>query len=610
MLYLKMQLSLILMLAFIPSLVLASTSLNCNDTYHCICGNGDDEEPFHKFVHCDTENRIVLVDILMCITYENKLDMFVVGNCPFSSRMLSTADGRYVLPNEFSAAISPTNFNTDVMCRPTNRTGCNCGKCNNATAVAINSYFLRCVPREECHWSNWFLVLLADLGPVTVLFIIVVVFHIRFTSGYANTYIFFAQMVSMQINVIQLERDWINVLANTSSADDIVIPLISVYSIWSLDLGRCIAPNLCSNHHFSNYLHPFLLQYVIAIYGLVLIITVYVLVELHARNVRLVVWLWRPFRMCFSRLQRQINAKTSLIDAFATFLLLSYSKFVFTSIIFLEYANLYNRTGNVVRSVLFYDGTVDYFGTRHLPLAVVAIIVVIIFVLLPFAMILYPLKCVQRCLTHCRLHRPALVAFMDAFQGCYKDGTNGTRDLRFFSAVYWFVRVVVFTLYATFAHTDVYPKLQLCLLFMCSCLIVLIATLRPYKRNIYNHFDVAMLAYFVLIVGGCMYHWLIFKRKLSLAFASFSVLFLMIPFLVAVGYVSVQLCMFVRSSTCVQQWVPSINHTRPGYLFGNLGNLSTDSPQSNSFPDRLLRPEEYTEDNMQSRRTRRFYGAL
>ena len=54
----------------------------------------------------------------------------------------------------------------------------------------------------------------------------------------------------------------------------------------------------------------------------------------------------------------------------------------------------------MVGLVLLYDGSVDYFGTKHLPLAVMAIIVVIIFVLLPpLAMILYPFKSVQTCLT-------------------------------------------------------------------------------------------------------------------------------------------------------------------------------------------------------------------
>ena len=88
------------------------------------------------------------------------------------------------------------------------------------------------------------------------------------------------------------------------------------------------------SHHVNNF-HAFVLQYFIAVNGLVLIITVYVLVELHARNVRLVVWLWHLFGMCFACFQRQLTAGTSLIDAFAMFLLLSYSicvnYYIFTS---------------------------------------------------------------------------------------------------------------------------------------------------------------------------------------------------------------------------------------------------------------------------------------
>ena len=41
---------------------------------------------------------------------------------------------------------------------------------------------------------------------------------------------------------------------------------------------------------------------------------------------------------------------------------------------------LFNRTGSVVGLVLLYDDTIDYFSTKHLPLAVAAIIVLIIFV--------------------------------------------------------------------------------------------------------------------------------------------------------------------------------------------------------------------------------------
>ena len=107
-----------------------------------------------------------------------------------------------------------------------------------------------------------------------------------------------------------------------------------------------------------------------------------------------------------------------------------------------------------------------------------------------------------------------------------------------------------------------------------------------------HHFDVAMLAYFALIVEDCTYYWtqmFTFRYTPQLKYEFFFLL-LMMPFVIS-GYVLVQLCMFVRSSACIRQWAPSINHARPGYFF------SKNSPQSNSFPDRLLRPEVYTEDN-------------
>ena len=159
----------------------------------------------------------------------------------------------------------------------------------------------------------------------------------------------------------------------------------------------------------------------------------------------------------------------------------------------------------MVDLVLLYDGTVKYFGTKHLPLSLAAIIVLIIFVLLPpVAMILYPFKCVQRCLTRCRLHRPALVAFMDAIQGCYKDGTNDTYDLRFCSAVYFLSRVVVFTMYAALAF-EYYQQLQYCLLFIPLSLIVFVAVVRPYKKDLYNSLDITMFVFYIIIASSCLY---------------------------------------------------------------------------------------------------------
>ena len=95
-------------------------------------------------------------------------------------------------------------------------------------------------------------------------------------------------------------------------------------------------------------------------------------------------------------------------------------------------------------TVLYYDGTVEYFSKEHLPYALLAMIVLLVFTLLPILLLcLYPCRCFQRFLNSCHLRSQSLHLFMEVFQGCYKDGTNGTRDCRYFAALYLIIRVVV-----------------------------------------------------------------------------------------------------------------------------------------------------------------------
>ena len=61
-------------------------------------------------------------------------------------------------------------------------------------------------------------------------------------------------------------------------------------------------------------------------------------------------------------------------------------------------------------------------------------------------MCLYPCQWFQKCLNHCRLQSHFLHTFIDAFQGCYKDGTNGSRDCRWFAGLYLFTRILILIL--------------------------------------------------------------------------------------------------------------------------------------------------------------------
>ena len=247
------------------------------------------------------------------------------------------------------------------------------------------------------------------------------------------------------------------------------------YGIWNLDFFRTLFPEICLD---LSSLQVLALDYAIAFYPLLLMIIFYVLIELHDSNCRPIVYMWKPFNRCLSRFRRQWNARASTIDVFATFLLLSYMKLLCVSVHILRPTQVYNVHGNKIGLYLYYDATVKYLGGEHLPYALIAVAVLLIFILFPLLLlIIYPMKCFQRCLGHIRIQFLALHIFADAFQGCYKDGTNGTRDFRYFAATYLMVRTIFYVIYVS-TKSFISLMWQSIVIFVFS---MSIAVARPYK---------------------------------------------------------------------------------------------------------------------------------
>ena len=217
----------------------------------------------------------------------------------------------------------------------------------------------------------------------------------------------------------------------------------------------------------------------------------YVLIELHARNFRLVVCLWKPFRRFFIYFRKQWDIKTSVIEVFGTFLLLSNVKFLSVSFDLLTPTEVHSINGSSLGLFLYYDASIAYFGKEHLPYAVLALLLLLIFVLLPMLLLLYPMRCFQRCLGLCGVRWHALPIFIDAFQGCYKDGTNGTCDCRYFAALYLITRFTLFVMYAFTVDVLFYAVGQ----FLLIVFAVLIAIIQPYKAQfaVYNKVDTVFI---------------------------------------------------------------------------------------------------------------------
>ena len=127
---------------------------------------------------------------------------------------------------------------------------------------------------------------------------------------------------------------------------------------------------------------------------------------------------------------------------------------------------------------VYHDLSLKWFGDKHLPFALLCIFVQCIFILiLILVLTLYPTKFFRKCLGYCGRRWLALHAFADVFQGCYKNGTNGTRDCWWFAGLYLALRILL-SVYN-------YPYFKI-VLITCQLIAALLFLLfRPYKDKVW-----------------------------------------------------------------------------------------------------------------------------
>ena len=96
---------------------------------------------------------------------------------------------------------------------------------------------------------------------------------------------------------------------------------------------------------------------------------------------------------------------------------------------------------------------------------------------------IYPCQLFQKCLSTFPFNWHFLHAFIDSFQGCYKDGTEpGTLDCRWFSAIFLFVRIL------TFLTSAVTMSVMYFIYGAIFFLVLLIATIniQPFKKVVHH----------------------------------------------------------------------------------------------------------------------------
>ena len=429
-----------------------------------------------------------------------------------------------------------------ALCGSVNRTGTLCGKCQKGFGPSLHTH--KCVKCDTKY--TWALYFLSQYVPLTILFILVTVLDIRVTSAPANAFIFFAQVLPF---VFTLDGGGVIALSHTSNY--FVDVYTFLYRIWNLQffqLDICISPHMESLEAIS-------LTYLEAAYPLLLIALVSSIITLYEKGFRCILCICRPFHFLLARFQQNWNIRRSLIHAFASFVLLSYSRFVLVSFLLLTTTPLLKDDGSTFAQVVYYDGTIPFFTADHLPFALLSLVVLVIFAFITPILLIVPsffrnLGIVRRkwpkvgryipSFSQCTVSSfPKLNPFLEAFHGFYKDGTNTTRkstefDYRWCAGFYLILRLALFAVYAFTPDWFMqYSFLQ----FFCIAALLLFVLLRPYKQDFYNKLDATMFALLLGINTLTMYNYnrVVISSKPSLIAFSIQYVLVLLPLI----YISV-----------------------------------------------------------------------
>ena len=512
-----------------------------NSLQICNCRN---VHPLSEALKCDNKRYQVLQ--CYCTSYDdaNGVEVsYCIYGCSFQRKELAYNALYQQLPldaHDWDIAI----------CRLFKRRGVDCGKCDNNSFLPAYSYNMICSKCGNQLVSGLKYILLAFF-PLTIFYFVVLILRLNIPLWRLQAYVFFCQIITTPL----LIRQVLLMVRHNHKLIQWMKFFGSIFSFWNLDFLRLYDFEICFK--LSN-LTIVSLDLLVAAYPILLMMITYWLVQLYGRNIPMVTSLWNRIKHLLNFFQMKLDIKTSTIDAFATFMLLSNEKFLSVSFDLLMPKRVFHLdtngdyTGYSWR--LFYDGSIPYFGKEHLPFGILGIFISVVFICTPVLLLLFTSFRIGRKMFFSRLSvrtKIFLHIYLDSFQGRFRDGTSpGSTNFRVFSGFFLILRLLVFLLYAALLF-EMFFAYNTMLLVLASLLMIITG---PYKEKYKQHeyttvifllllssiscsvsiFAVQnddkwlkinlaiislILTCFVLYVGVVLFQWVILKTKRRLFFS-------------------------------------------------------------------------------------------
>ena len=471
--------------------VVLATNTSCptwhyynNATGLCKCG---------FLLYCSSDGNKVEIRNGYCATSLGHEGNYYVGKCPFSFNSTNRM---------FAEMPSNASQLDEVMCGPYNRRGLLCGEYKDGYGPAVYSFDQKCANCSHLRSEYAIpLYLLLQFLQTMLIFVCLVAFHFNIISGPLLGYVIFCLA-----SVTYKEYVYAYIKSNASSSLGVFFRFSFVLShVWDLQLFKAILPPFCISDKL-NSIHIHMLNLILAIYSLVLVIVSCILMDLHAKNCKIVRWVWRPFGFILTKVNITTVTSDAVFHAFATFIFLSNVSVLFSKYYYvLNTTYVYNATGSVHNKVLRIDPTEEWLSQQSVSsLFLGAVVLIIISVIPSLLLCIYPTR-VYRYLSRflSTRKRLAITAFAEALNSCFKDGLNGTRDYRALAGATPFLFLLstaVKYLLGSIAAFDTFDLLATVMWMMLVCVISYMKPCRSQVANISLIFHMTLFGFLMCII--------------------------------------------------------------------------------------------------------------
>ena len=438
------------------------------------------------------EDDLLYVKQDYCLTWNNSTDSAEIHRCLLDQWDINSAcTGPHLNSYQISTNISGVELNYLSCKRLKNRQNSLCKDCIEGCGPAVFSNGISCADCSK-HRHLWILDILFQLFMVTLLCLVIMLLQIKGTASPFNAIIIYSQICAVALKISGgIHKQLICYFGRIT-----VNIFLTVIDILNLDFFRAIIPPLCISPS-TTAINSLLFNYLVAFYPLIFTAFIYICIELYDRNFKIILLISYPIRRCMKMFRTTgWDPRRTILNTFITFFLISYSKLLFASINLLIASQSFNSRGELVpnTTVLLYDPSIRFFHSEHIPYAILALVVIVVFILLPpLVLVLYPTRVFRHSLHLLGFHRwDILHHIMNIFQGWYKDGTEGTRDYRSFSALYLLIRIGFCCLFVTALLQNDFGDRVMILLTLGVLRILLgtiLFTIKPHRKTWMSNAD-------------------------------------------------------------------------------------------------------------------------